>query len=223
MSRRAWLTPDDLPVSTNCFKIRVPNSLEFEAVFRGALLLLAEAYNWEQVGSTTPQECADLWASTLLDDLLMVPCEVSMVLPVGSFQWWAGTEDTIPDNWLLCDGSSLDTTAYAELFAAIGYTYGGSGSSFNIPDLYSQGVVAARTGGFALGDSGGNGSVTLSVSNLPAHSHDVLVNAASGANAASLAGTKTQGATQATSQTGSGVAFSVLNPYIAMFACIVAG
>lgn len=36
---------------------------------------------------------------------------------------------------LLCDGSSYSTTAYPALFAAIGYTYGGSGTSFNVPTL----------------------------------------------------------------------------------------
>lgn len=34
-----------------------------------------------------------------------------------------------------CDGRSLDTTTYAELYAVIGYSYGGSGASFLVPDL----------------------------------------------------------------------------------------
>ena len=40
-----------------------------------------------------------------------------------------------PDGWLICDGSSLNRFTYPNLFARIGYIYGGSGTFFNIPDL----------------------------------------------------------------------------------------
>ncbi|PRP90774.1 Phage Tail Collar Domain protein [Enhygromyxa salina] len=36
--------------------------------------------------------------------------------------------------WMLCDGRSLSTNMYPELFVALGYLYGGSGASFRIPD-----------------------------------------------------------------------------------------
>ena len=39
-----------------------------------------------------------------------------------------------PLGWLACDGSSVSTTTYANLFAVIGYVYGGSGANFNLPD-----------------------------------------------------------------------------------------
>jgi microcystin-dependent protein len=56
----------------------------------------------------------------------MVPV-VGMVIP------FAGQ---IPElKWLICEGQSLDTAVYPDLFAVIGYTYGGSGSTFNLPDL----------------------------------------------------------------------------------------
>ena len=43
-------------------------------------------------------------------------------------------QSTLPYGFLTCDGSSQSTTTYAALFAVIGYTYGGSGGSFNLPD-----------------------------------------------------------------------------------------
>jgi len=46
---------------------------------------------------------------------------------------------TIPAGWLECKGTSLTVAAYPQLFAAIGYTYGGSGANFNIPD--ARGLV----------------------------------------------------------------------------------
>ena len=52
---------------------------------------------------------------------------VGMIVPFGG--------DTVPGAFLVCDGSALDTTEYADLFNAIGYTYGGYDDSFYIPDL----------------------------------------------------------------------------------------
>lgn len=42
---------------------------------------------------------------------------------------------TAPSGWLLCYGQSISKTTYLDLFAAIGYTYGGSGDNFNVPDM----------------------------------------------------------------------------------------
>ncbi len=52
---------------------------------------------------------------------------VGMIVPYGG--------DTVPGAFLLCDGSALDTTEYADLFNVIGYIYGGSGDVFKIPNL----------------------------------------------------------------------------------------
>lgn len=54
---------------------------------------------------------------------------------VGSVTWYAGAGT--PENYLLCDGSAVSRTDYADLFAVIGTTYGaGDGSTtFNLPLL----------------------------------------------------------------------------------------
>jgi microcystin-dependent protein len=54
--------------------------------------------------------------------------------PIGSI---ARYDFAAPANsgWLKCDGATLDTTAYAQLFAIVGYTYGGSGSDFDLPTI----------------------------------------------------------------------------------------
>ncbi|NIV28780.1 MAG: hypothetical protein GWN58_04475, partial [Anaerolineae bacterium] len=43
--------------------------------------------------------------------------------------------DTPPSGWVLCDGTSYSTASQPDLFAVVGYTYGGSGANFNVPDL----------------------------------------------------------------------------------------
>lgn len=69
------------------------------------------------------------------------------LLPVGIVQAFAGT--TIPMGWLLCDGSAVSRTTYANLYACIGTTYGaGDGSTtFNLPNLVDKFVEGSATAG----------------------------------------------------------------------------
>ena len=92
--------------------------------------------------------------------------------PAGIVMPFAGS--TAPQGYLFCDGSAVSRTTYATLFAAIGITYGsGDGSTtFNVPDLSGR-VVIGVSGTHALGSTGGSETVTLSASELPAHSHEV--------------------------------------------------
>jgi microcystin-dependent protein len=60
----------------------------------------------------------------------MMGCKVA----IGDITLWSVVIPA-PSGWELCEGQSLDTAVYPDLFAVIGYTYGGSGSTFNLPDL----------------------------------------------------------------------------------------
>jgi microcystin-dependent protein len=92
--------------------------------------------------------------------------------PTGAMTAFAGS--AAPSGWLLCDGSSVSTATYATLFAVIGYTYGGSGSSFNLPNLKGRvpvGRDTAQTEFDSLAETGGAKTVTLSTSEMPNHDH----------------------------------------------------
>jgi microcystin-dependent protein len=88
-----------------------------------------------------------------------------------------------PAGWLLCDGASYSTADYPQLFAAIGYSFGGSGTSFKVPDLRGRTPIGAGSGGVdengyaldtrTLGQIGGAQRRQISVSQLPAHTHQV--------------------------------------------------
>ena len=67
--------------------------------------------------------------------------------PVGSVTAFAGT--TTPQGWLLCDGSAVSRTDYADLYAVIGDTYGsGDGTNtFNLPDLVDKFIEGSATAG----------------------------------------------------------------------------
>ena len=56
-------------------------------------------------------------------------------LHIGCITPYLGTKDKIPRGYLLADGASYKTTDYPELFDIIGYTYGGSDGTFNVPNL----------------------------------------------------------------------------------------
>lgn len=86
----------------------------------------------------------------------------------GMIAAWSG--GAVPTGWLLCDGSSVATATYPDLFAAIGYTYGGAGANFNLPDIVDR-FVRGQSSSTAA--TGGADSLTLTVAEMPSHTHTV--------------------------------------------------
>ena len=91
-------------------------------------------------------------------------------VPIGSVTMFAGS--TPPANWLLCQGQNLSTTTYAALFAVIGYTYGGGGGGFDLPNLSGQFPLGSGATN-PLGQNGGSYSYTLDVAHMPSHAHPI--------------------------------------------------
>ncbi|WP_107686327.1 phage tail protein [Campylobacter concisus] len=81
------------------------------------------------------------------DNLFVKKSQLKDGIPVGSYLLYSSNSNT-PDGFLRCDGSALDKTTYAALFAAIGYTYGRSGDKFLLPN-FSDGKFMRSTGGNA--------------------------------------------------------------------------
>jgi microcystin-dependent protein len=92
--------------------------------------------------------------------------------PTGSVMMW--TTNTAPSGWLLCDGTSVLTSAYAALFGVIGYTFGGTGGSFTLPDFRNRFPVGSGDS-YALAATGGSkDAVVVSHTHAvtdPGHSH----------------------------------------------------
>ena len=86
----------------------------------------------------------------------------------GEVKMWA--TGTAPSGYLFCNGQSVSTTTYASLFAVIGYVYGGSGGSFNVPDFSGRMPIGVN-GTYTLASTGGAATTTLSTTNLPSHTH----------------------------------------------------
>src|SRR5947209_10096674 len=87
-----------------------------------------------------------------------------------------------PAGWMFCEGQLLPISEYETLFQLIGTTYGGDGqSTFALPDLRGR-IPIHQGSGFTLAETGGVETVTLTVNQIPAHSHAMLAttNQASG-------------------------------------------
>jgi len=91
---------------------------------------------------------------------------------VGEIRMFAG--NFAPAGWMFCEGQLLPISEFETLFNLIGTTYGGDGqSTFALPDL--RGRIPIHFGnGFTLAETGGVETVTLTVSQIPAHSHPYL-------------------------------------------------
>ena len=97
---------------------------------------------------------------------------------VGEIRMFAG--NFAPAGWMFCEGQLLPISEYETLFQLIGTTYGGDGqSTFALPDLRGR-LPLHQGNGFILAETGGAEEITLTVNQIPAHSHPLLASSAPG-------------------------------------------
>lgn len=139
-----------------------------------------------------------------------------------------------PRGWAFCDGQLLDISQNTALFSLLGTTYGGDGrTTFALPELRGRVAVHPGTGpglsNYRLGQKGGAQTNTLTITNLPSHSHANNLASAAEGDANDPAGrflAKTDArsytsdgpgvATAPPSNTGGGQAFNNIQPYQAL-------
>lgn len=114
--------------------------------------------------------------TTIQGDITTIENNITDSMPLGSMIMYPSA--TVPNSkWLRCEGQSLSTSIYADLFAVIGYSFGGAGLSFSLPDLRGKFVAGYNSGGASeyqtIGQGGGQDSVTLTKAQLPKHKHTI--------------------------------------------------
>ncbi|MFZ5517056.1 MAG: phage tail protein [Candidatus Zhuqueibacterota bacterium] len=134
------------------------------------------------VGTTTPTAKLDVNGNIKVTDISAANITASgrikdatgYLAPVGTIAMYSGS--TAPAGWLICDGATVSSTTYADLYAVIGTTYGGTASSFALPNLKGR-VPVGRDAGDAsfnvLNEKGGEKTHAITVAEMPAHTHTV--------------------------------------------------
>src|SRR5512132_2577493 len=78
-----------------------------------------------------------------------------------------------PKGWALCNGQLLPINQNQGLFSLLGTTFGGDGRvNFALPDLRGRAPIHVGSG-HTLGERGGEQAHTLSIAELPTHTHSV--------------------------------------------------
>jgi microcystin-dependent protein len=139
-----------------------------------------------------------------------------------------------------CSGQTLNIADYETLFLIIGTTYGGNGTTtFQLPDLRSRVPMHMGQGpglsNYTIGQTVGVETVTLTESQIPAHSHDLTAYSGTGSATSPLSDFISQYAegvnsfgsssnatlnSSAVSSTGGGQPHSNIQPYLTMNYCI---
>lgn len=148
--------------------------------------------------------------------------------PPGIVSWFAGS--TVPSGWLECNGALVSRVTYATLFGVIGTTFGsGDGSTtFALPDVRRRVIVGAGGTGTAIlantiGATGGTETHTLTVSEIPSHTHVYAqaVGSAVGVFSGSNLITRLQSNTStSTTSTGGGGAHNNIQPSLVLMSAI---
>lgn len=105
---------------------------------------------------------------------------------VGEIRMFAG--NFAPAGWAFCNGDLLSISEYDTLFMLLGTTYGGDGvTTFALPDLMGripihQGKNPASGTTYTLGQKDGIETVTLTLQQLPSHTHVPVASAAASSN-----------------------------------------
>lgn len=125
--------------------------------------------------SNLPSELNEIANKQYVDE------QIEKFIPSGTIRCYAGK--TVPEGYLLCNGQSFNILEYPNLFSAIGYTYGGSGNTANVPNINDRtiwGTTNVNNVGTMLEDGLPNGIGSLAA-NLSGGSSPWVPNTSEGA------------------------------------------
>lgn len=126
---------------------------------------------------------------------------------------------TPPVGWLLCNGASVSTTTYANLYARIGAIFGTGSGTFNLPDLRGYFIRGVDAG---AGIDAGRAMGSIQDDALKTHTHDIWLTRSS-ANDFDTTGGDSSGRNASTSQSGNpstGTSAETRPKNVALYYCI---
>lgn len=148
-------------------------------------------------------------------------------------------EGFCPSGWLPADGRTMAINQYQALYSLLGTNFGGNGqSTFNLPDLRGRAVIGVDSS-HPLGQASGAPSHTMSIAELPSHTHALMAsdragttNSPANADLAEQSGTGVNSYASGAPEAGSSLAqgimglaggsqpFSITQPSLGMLHCI---
>jgi microcystin-dependent protein len=142
------------------------------AVFKNStsnVLVISPNYETSITGNTNISGNINVQGNIVISSPSRIRNSVGNIDPsIGDIKMSVRNSDF--DGWILCDGRSLSTVTYSTLFSLIGYTYGGSGGTFYLPNSAGQ-TLGSAGGAYPFGTYTGTATNTLITANLPAHTH----------------------------------------------------
>ena len=156
------LKTPDMPSGGLSFRqllITVPANADIERFFWGAVSRIGFFSAWQEGGSMTPEEAAEIIKNIIRSRKVFNM--LGAVLPV--------IRDTLDSSMLLCDGSVYNKTDYPQLWDVWPSSMKDA-TTLTLPDLQNLFLVGAGLD-YSLGDTGGTDEVTLTTAEMPSHSH----------------------------------------------------
>lgn len=167
-SRLAFLTPPGIMPGGGTYFLLHAADPDRAALLAGALSTLCYEENWEQIDPAhiTPEAAAEFFTRVLFDTW-------STTMFVGSVLAYVTAAP--PAGVLACDGGIYQRVDYPRLYDAIAAPFIIDADTFRVPDLRGRAVFGAGGSGvLSVGQTGGESSVTLSLLQMPVHSHTYL-------------------------------------------------
>ncbi|WP_103603586.1 phage tail protein [Campylobacter concisus] len=131
---------------TLSFRLQIANANDSIVLKVDNNIVLATR-KWSDATFLKKTDKIDAYTKRESDEKFALKTELTDGLPIGAYLSYP-SQKTIPAGFLTCDGRSLKKEEYAELFDVIGYTYGGSGDNFNLPN-FADGKFMRSIGGNA--------------------------------------------------------------------------
>ena len=157
-----YITPNSIPSASICGRLLIPDDIHILAAVKGAILELAKVHNWEQVGTVDAVAMATRMQE-MYDDFLESDCNM-----IGTITHYV--QDTPPSNILACDGSVYNRVDYPKLYAVLPAILILDADTFNTP-LVEDAFLLGAGASYSHLANGGNKEITLSLAQMPNHSH----------------------------------------------------